>query len=106
VWNVGGEVGYDFDLADGLRLRPYLGLGLAHAEETLCTPVDTGEICASPVNATAKAFTLGGLLGYTIGIFSVSGDVRRWSVIDGWDLLDSAAWYSTWFFGAEAGVVF
>jgi hypothetical protein len=58
------------------------------------------------VNEYAKACSLGGLLGYTRGIFTVSGDLRRWNVVDGWDLLDSAAWYSAWFFGAEAGVVF
>jgi hypothetical protein len=58
------------------------------------------------VSVTAKACTPGGLLGYTIGIFSVSGDVRRRSVVEGWRLFDSGAWTSAWIFGAEAGVVF
>jgi hypothetical protein len=41
-----------------------------------------------------------------MGIFSVSGDVRLLSVVEGWKLFDSAAWTSGWIFGAEAGVVF
>jgi hypothetical protein len=105
VWSLGGEVGYDFDLDEGFSLRPYLGLGLVHADETICALID-GERCFSPVNVNAKACTLGGLLRYTIGIFSVSGDVRRRSVVEGWHLFDSAAWSSVWVFGAEAGVVF
>jgi Autotransporter beta-domain len=106
VWNVGGEVGYDFDIDEGFSLRPYLGLGLAHADETLCARLDTGERCISPVRSNAKGCTLGWLLRYTIGIFSVSGDVRRRSVVEGWNLFDSAAWTSAWVFGAETGVVF
>jgi hypothetical protein len=66
----------------------------------------TGELCVSPASSNVKACTLGGLLRYARGIFSVSGDVRLLSAVEGWKLFDSAAWTSAWIFGAEAGVVF
>jgi hypothetical protein len=95
-----------FDLIKELWLRPYLGLGLEHSDDTICGPGMRGELCVSPGSSNAKACTLGGLLRYTMGIFSVSGDVRRLSVVEGWKLFDSAAWTSAWIFGVEAGVVF
>jgi hypothetical protein len=102
MWNVGGEVGYALGVAEGLWLRPYLGLGLAHADETVCGPGATGEMCVSPASSNRPVCTLGGLLTYTMGIFSVSGDVRLRSVVESWKLADGAAWVV----GAEAGVAF
>jgi hypothetical protein len=66
----------------------------------------TGELCVPAGSSNTKACTLGGLLRYTMGIFSVSADVRLLSVVEGWKLFDSATWTSGWIFGAEAGVVF
>ena len=108
MWNAGGEVGYDLGLADGLWLRPYLGFGLARTDETVCGPGVTGEMCVSAAQGSSNrpVFTPGGLLMYTIGIVTVSGDVRLRSVVGSWDLADSAAWSSAWVFGAEVGVAF
>ena len=108
MWNAGGEVGYDLRLADGLGLRPYLGFGLARTDETVCGPGVTGEMCVSraPGSWSRPVCTLGGLLMYTMGIVTVSGDVRLRSVVGSWDLADSAAWSSAWVFGGEVGVAF
>jgi hypothetical protein len=106
TWNVGGEVGYEVGLADGFSLSPYLGLGLAHSEDTPCAPLVTGEVCARPMSGNDPVCTLGGLLMYRIGMFSMSGDVRVRSVVANSEFGESAAWISAWVFGAEAGIVF
>ena len=106
MWNAGGEIGYDVGLADGLWLRPYLGFGLARVDETVCGPGVTGEMCVSPASSNRPVCTLGGLLMYTVGIVTVSGDARLRSVVGSWDVADSAAWSSAWVFGAEVGVAF
>ncbi len=104
TWNAGGEVGYELALAERLWLRPYLGFGLARADETVCGPGVSGERCVSAASSNHAVCTLGGLLMYRIGIVTVSGEVRRRGVVGSWDVADRAAWYSAWVFGAEVGV--
>jgi hypothetical protein len=104
LWNVDAELGYDFAFGHGLSLRPYLGFGLARRQDTVCGPGVNGEMCG-PRRAgewSRPAFKLGGLLMYTTGMVTVSGDVRLLSVVGS----NSSAWDSAWVFGAEVGVVF
>jgi hypothetical protein len=75
LWDLGAEGGFDFGVNAKVVLRPFVGLGIAHAQGSVCMDAVGGPVCSNASNDSAF-FELGGLVNYVSDTFIAGGDVR------------------------------
>jgi hypothetical protein len=81
LWMISAEGGYDFGLTPSLVVRPFGGLGVAHAGAEVCTEIPGDRMCAN-ASEDDIVFSMGGLLYYVSGALMLGPELRLLIVDD------------------------